>query len=121
MKTLKIIGTIIITFLLTNCNSMDDNYKGYLKDVQIYSPCVTNLTVVSGLKVATLSWKNPIGNIAVKNIIHLQDSVITLDGLVETYQLKNLEIKGYQISVYTVDKFNNFSVPASITIFPNGE
>ncbi|MFT3752130.1 MAG: DUF4998 domain-containing protein [Paludibacter sp.] len=100
---------------------MEDNYKGYLTDVKVYSPRVTDLTVVSGLKEATLSWKNPQGKIAVKNIVKLQDSTIVLNGLVETYKLTNLEIKGYVVSVYTVDKFNNFSVPATASIFPNGE
>ncbi|MDP4240326.1 MAG: DUF4998 domain-containing protein [Bacteroidota bacterium] len=121
MKTLKIIGTMMIAFLLTNCNSMEDNYKDYLSNVQTYSPRVINLAVVSGLKEATLTWTNPKGNIAVKNVITLQDSTIVLDGLVETYKLTNLEIKGYQVSVYTVDKFNNYSVPATLSIFPNGE
>jgi hypothetical protein len=78
---------------------MEDNYDGYLKNVQLYSPRVTNLEATSGLKEATLSWKNPQGNIAVKNAIFLKDSTIILDGLVETYKLTNLEIKGYQISV----------------------
>lgn len=121
MKALKIISFVFIATLLSNCTSMDDNYKDYLKNVPIYSPRVTNLVVVSGLKEATLSWKNPQGKIAVKNVITLQDSTIVLEGLAETYKLTNLEIKGYQVSVYTQDKFNNYSVPATIYIFPNGE
>lgn len=121
MRTIKIIGFLFIALFFTNCEKMDDNYKGYLADVKVYSPRVTNLTVVSGLKEATLSWKNPQGNIAVKNVIKLQDSTIMLNGLVENYKLTNLEIKGYTISVYTVDKFDNYSVPATISVFPNGE
>jgi hypothetical protein len=100
---------------------MEDKHKDYLKNVQVYSPRVTELNAVSGLKEATLTWKNPQGNIAVKNAILLQDSTIVLDSLIESYKLTNLEIKGYQISVYTIDKFNNYSVPASVSIFPNGE
>ena len=121
MKSLKIISLLLISLLFANCNSMEDNYKDYLKNVQVYSPRVTNLTAITALKEATLSWKNPQGTIAVKNAIRLQDSTIVLDSLVETYKLTNLEIKGYQISVYTIDKFNNFSIPATISIFPNGE
>ncbi|MEI6555646.1 MAG: DUF4998 domain-containing protein [Paludibacter sp.] len=121
MKILKIISLLLVSLLFANCDSMEDNYKDYLKNVQVYSPKVTNLTVINGLKEATLTWKNPQSNIAVKNAILLQDSTIVLDSLVETYKLTNLEIKGYQISVYTIDKFNNYSVPASISIFPNGE
>ncbi len=121
MKTLKIISFLFIALLLSNCDSMDENYKAYLDNVPVYSPRVTNLKVVSGLKEATLSWKNPKGKIAVKNAIKLQDSIIVLDKLTESYKLTNLEIKGYQVLVYTVDKFNNYSVPGSISIFPNGE
>jgi len=121
MKTLKIIGTIIIALLLANCDRMEDNYKDYLKNVQTYSPRVTNLKAVAGLKEATITWTNPKGNIAVKNVINIQDSVIVLDSMVETYKFTKLQIKGYQISVYTVDKFNNYSVPAIVSIFPNGE
>jgi len=121
MKTLKIIGFLFVALFFTNCEGMDENYKDYLTNVKVYSPRVTDLTVVSGLKEVTLSWKNPQGKIAVKNVIMLQDSTIMLDGLVETYKLTNLEIKGYAVSVYTLDKFDNYSVPATISIFPNGE
>ena len=121
MKTFKIFSVLLLSLLLSNCDDMNDNYQAYLENVKVYSPRVSNLTVVSGLKEATLNWKNPQGKIAVKNAVKLQDSIIVLDTLVETYKLTNLEIKGYQVSVYTLDKFNNYSVPVSISIFPNGE
>ncbi len=121
MKTIKITTLILVLFVWFGCDSMDDNYKEYLTNVKVYSPRVTNLQVISGLKEVTLSWTNPQGKIAVKNVVKLQDSIIVLDGLTETYKLTNLEIKGYQVSVFTLDKFNNYSVPATINIFPNGE
>jgi len=121
MKIFINFSIIILALLLTNCSKMDDNYKDYLINVQTYSPRVTNLEVVSGLRVATLNWKNPSGNIASKNAICFDDSTIILDKMAETYTLTNLEIKGYLISVYTIDQFNNYSVPATINIFPNGE
>lgn len=121
MKTTNIFAFLFVCMIFSSCNSMDDNYKHYLDDVEVYSPRITNLTAVSGLKEATLSWKNPKGSIAVKNAIRLEDSTIVLNGLVETYKLSQLEIRGYQISVYTIDQFNHYSVPATINIFPNGE
>ena len=121
MKTFKIIGFLFITLFFPNCEGMDENYKDYLSNVKVYSPRVTDITVVSGLKEVTLSWKNPQGKIAVKNVVKLQDSTIVLDRLTESYKLTNLEIKGYVVSVFTVDKYNNYSVPATISIFPNGE
>lgn len=121
MKSIKIITLLFLSLLLSNCNGMDDNYKDYLTNVKEYSPRVTDLTVVSGLKEVTLSWKNPQGKIAVKNAVKLQDSIIVLDTLTEAYKLTDLEIKGYEVSVYTLDKFGNYSVPATTSIFPNGE
>ncbi len=121
MKLYPTIILVLLAFVLTKCESIDSNYSDYLKNVKQYSPRVTDLTVQSGLKEATLLWKNPQGNIAVKNAILLQDSMIVLDGLTERYKLENLEIKGYAVSVFTVDKFGNYSVPAQTTIFPNGE
>lgn len=121
MKILIKFSVIILALMLTNCNSMEDNYNDYLNNVKTYSPRVTNLKAVSGLRVATLTWKNPNGNLAKKNAICFEDSTIILEPLVETYTLTNMDIKGYTISVYTIDQFNNYSVPASVSIFPNGE
>lgn len=121
MKKFKIFSLLFIALIMANCDSMEDNYKDYLKNVQVYSPRVTDLNAVSGLKEATLTWINPQGNIAVKNAILYGDTTIILDSLTETYHLTNLEIKGYQVSVFTVDKFDNYSVPATVYIFPNGE
>jgi len=121
MKNYNIFSVLFAVLLLISCDKMEDNYKDYLANVPVYSPRVTNLKFVSGLKEATLTWTNPVGDIAKKNVITLQDSTIVLDELTETYKLTNLEIIGYQVSVYTIDKFNNYSVPATVFIFPNGE
>lgn len=121
MKATSIFAYLSVCMTLFSCNSMDDNYKHYLDEVEIYSPRITNLAAVSGLKEATLTWKNPHGSIAVRNAIRVEDSTIVLTGLVENYKLTHLQIRGYQISVYTIDQFNHYSVPATINIFPNGE
>lgn len=121
MNKYKVITFFLVMLFAIGCEEMDDNYQGYLKDVQVYSPRVTDLVAVQGLKEVTLNWKNPAGSIAQKNAIMLEDSTIVLDSLVESYHLANLEIRGYQVSVYTIDSHNNYSVPATINIFPNGE
>ena len=61
MKTIKIIGFLLVALFFGSCEGMDENYKDYLTDVKVYSPRVTDLTVVSGLKEVTLYWKNQIG------------------------------------------------------------
>lgn len=121
MKKYKLVAFFLLLFFAFGCEEMDNNYKVYLEDVQVYSPRVTDLVAAQGLKEVTLNWKNPAGNIAQKNAIMLEDSTIVIDSLVESYHLTNLEIRGYQVSVYTIDSHNNFSIPATINIFPNGE
>jgi hypothetical protein len=100
---------------------MDDNYKKYLDIQRVYSPKISNLSAVVGLRTATLKWNNPEGNIAKKILIDYQDDSLKFNTMVDSAFLDNLEIKGYTISVYTLDTFNNYSVPVSIQIFPNGE
>ena len=49
MKILKIFSLVLLSFLLSNFDDMNDNYQTYLENVKVYSPRVSNLTVVSGL------------------------------------------------------------------------
>ncbi len=121
MKKIKTL--IILTFFIAlySCDKMDDNYKHYLELQRTYSPKVTNLSAQVGLKTATLTWDNPQGNIAQKIMVDYQDDSLTFETMVDSVTINDLEIKGYTISVYTIDAFNNYSVPATIQIFPNGE
>jgi hypothetical protein len=68
-----------------------------------------------------LFWENPTGNLAVKIKIEVKDDSIQsfiIDEMVDYYKLENLEIRGYDISVYTIDKYGNLSVPATVSAFP---
>ena len=121
MKKIVKMTAILLTLLMSGCDKMEDNYKDYQNNVKTYSPRVTNLTADEGLREATISWTNPDGNIAKKNAICFEDTTIILEPMVETYKLTDLEIKGYDILVYTIDQFDNYSVPATVSIFPNGE
>jgi len=119
----KIKTFIILTLFITvySCDKMDDNYREYLELQRTYSPKVTNLSAQVGLKTATLNWDNPQGDIAKKIMVDYQDDSLIFETMVDSVILNDLEIKGYNISVYTIDAFNNYSVPATIQIFPNGE
>ena len=119
MKHLIYIITIIFGF--TACDSMDDNYKDYLKDIPKYSPRVTNLNAVSSFQTVDLTWDNPAGNIAKKIMIDTQDTVLIIDEMVNHYKLENLEVKGYEISVYTIDAYGNSSIPTTIPAFPKAD
>lgn len=111
----------ILLFTLLSCDKMDDNYKQYLDDEQIYSPKISNLKATVGLKVAMLHWDNPKSDIAKKIVVDFEDGRLEFETMVDSALLEDLDIKGYTVSVYTIDAFNNYSIPTSIQIFPNGE
>ena len=112
---------VLSVFLLFSCDKMDDNYKKYLEIERIYAPKISNLTAAERLREATLYWDNPEGDIAKKIFIDYGDDSLLIDKMVDSAVITNLEIKGYTVSVYTIDAFDHRSVPVSITIFPNGE
>ena len=121
MKRIKIIGIIVIILGIAACSKMDDNYRHYLDKNTVYSPKISNLMAQVGLKQASLTWDNPPGNIAQKILIDYQDDSLWFDTMIDSVFLDSLEIKGYTISIFTIDEFDNYSVPTSIQIFPNGE
>jgi hypothetical protein len=120
-KSIKILIALAAILSISGCSKMDDNYIDYLKMEKVYAPKISNLTAVVGLKTAMLTWDNPEGDIAKKILIDYQDDSLRFETMVDTAVLENLEIKGYDVSVYTIDAFNNYSIPVTIQIFPNGE
>ena len=120
-KSIKILIALAAILNISGCSKMDDNYIDYLKMEKVYAPKISNLTAVVGLKTAMLTWDNPEGDIAKKILIDYQDDSLRFETMVDTAVLENLEIKGYDVSVYTIDAFNNYSIPVTIQIFPNGE
>ncbi len=121
MKIKQFIPLLAFLLLFAACSKMEDNYQQYLDMNLIYSPKVTHLTATVGLKQAVLRWENPPGDIAKRILVDYQDDSLRFETLVDSVFLDGLEIKGYRVSVYTIDAFNNYSVPAEIQIFPNGE
>jgi len=121
MKNIKTVGIILLMITFFACDKMEDNYKQYEDMQRMYSPKISNLSAVVGLKTATLKWDNPQGELAKKILVDYQDDSLRFESLVDSVTIDNLEIKGYDVSVYTIDAFNNYSVPVTIQIFPNGE
>ncbi len=119
----NILLPVIIAFsiFLANCTKMEDNYEQYLGDKTIYSPKVTNLEATVGLKQVLLKWDNPVGDVAKKILVDYQDSTIVSESIIDSILLMDLEVKGYDISVYTLDAFENRSIPETVSVFPNGE
>lgn len=121
MKIKHIILGALLFGSFAACEQMEDNYAGYLEEEKIYSPRVTDLSAREGLREATLYWTNPSGDIARQIRVDYGDSAFTTESMVDSMLLTGLEIKGYDVSVFTLDRFGNLSVPATIQIFPNGE
>lgn len=115
---LSILSSLLLLF--ASCEDMEESYEKYL-DNRVYSPRVTNLEAQIGFKTVTLSWDNPLGDIAQKIILEYDAQEIIFEDLIDTTVVSDLEIKGYEISVFTQDKYGNRSVPATIYVFPNGE
>ena len=115
---LYILSSLLLLF--ASCEDMEESYEKYL-DNRVYSPRVTNLEAQIGFKTVTLSWENPTGDIAHKIILEYDAQEIIFDELIDTTVVSDLEIKGYEMSVSTQDKYGNRSVPATIYVFPNGE
>jgi hypothetical protein len=118
----KLIFILLAVCFLAACDSMDANYRDYLKDIPQYSPRVTDLKAeVPERGTVVLTWTNPIGDTAVKIRIDTGDDQYDTDEMVATYTLEGLEIKGYTIAVYTIDRYGNPSVPSTVPAFPKPE
>jgi hypothetical protein len=120
MIKILILGPLLLV-LLSSCDKMEDNYEQYLEKEKIYPPKVMNLVAYEGLREVSLTWDNPSGDQAKKILVDYGDDSLLIETMVDSVHIVDLEIKGYNISVYTLDDYNNRSVPESTTIFPNGE
>ncbi len=69
----------------------------------------------------TLKWDNPESETAKYILVDYEDDSLFFEQMVDSVFIDSLEIKFYSISVYTLDEFNNKSIPVSVTVFPNGE
>lgn len=121
----KIFFVLATALSLYACDSMDSNYRDYLRNVQQYSPCIRNIEVtIPALYTILLTWENPPGNVAQKIKIVWgteENESIIFDEMITSYLLENMEIKGYDISVYTIDRYGNLSVPVTVVAFPGSE
>lgn len=118
----KLLFILWTGLVLVACDSMDANYRDYLNNVKQYAPRVTALSAeIPEVGKVILSWTNPIGDTAVKIRIDVDTTQYIINEMVETYTFEDLEIKGYTISVYTIDRFGNLSVPTSVQVFPKPE
>ena len=118
-KIIYILIAGLIVTLLGSCESIDYNYEEYMESVQKYSPRIKNLKATTDVGVINLKWDNPEGDLAVKIKIDAGGEYVVLsDEMISEYTFTDMPVKGYTISVYTIDKFGNLSVPQTINAFP---
>ena len=119
-----IFGLIASALMLAACDSMDSNYIDYLHNIKVYSPAITNLQHIDTYRMVALKWDNPqndiIEHIKITWDIGEKDTAVITPGIVDFYLMEDLEIRGYTISVYTIDKYGNLSVPSTVNAFPSG-
>ena len=106
------------------CDSMDSNYIDYLHNIKVYSPAVINLKHIDSYRTVELMWENPKGDVAQKITITWnvgeKDTAVIIPEMVDYYKIENMEIRGYDIAVFTIDRYDNLSVPARVNAFPSG-
>ncbi len=119
-KLIRLIAGFIflgLIFIISSCENMEDTYKDYMIE-RVYSPKVKNLKAINGFKEVTLKWDNPQGEIAKKIEIRYEDQKLIYDELINEVVIKNLLLKGYNMSVYTIDAQGNYSIPVVVYVFP---
>ena len=73
----------------------------------------------SELGIINLKWENPESNLIKKiKIVAGEDYEYISENIISEYTFENMPIKGYSISIYTIDKFGNLSVPQCVNAFP---
>ncbi|WP_352423224.1 DUF4998 domain-containing protein [Proteiniphilum sp.] len=123
MKSIKsiILALLLIAFVGNyGCDSMDDNFKQYLKEYN-YSGKIDSLRVYPGLERVILAWNNPKDQKSktIKVVYGADSTVLSYDTLVDSISIEGLTAgTGYEFIVYTMDAHNNLSVPTYITAFP---
>ncbi len=119
-KLIRLIAGFIflgLIFIISSCENMEDTYKDYMIE-RVYSPKVKNLKAINGFKEVTLKWDNPQGEIAKKIEIRYEDQKLIYNELINEVVIKNLLLKGYNMSVYTIDAQGNYSIPVVVYVFP---
>ena len=117
---LKLFGTLLAALAaaggFTSCDNMDALYTQYLQE-QNYSGKISNLQGQSGTGRVILTWTNPEDQISKKiKIVYGDDKQERVyDTLVDEASIDGLTASAYEFTVYTMDAYDNLSVPVSIS------
>lgn len=119
---LKLFGTLLAALAAAvgfiSCDNMDALYIQYLQE-QNYSGKISNLQGQSGTGRVILTWTNPEDQISKKIKIVYGDEMDrhekVFETLVDEASIDGLTSSAYEFTVYTMDAYDNLSVPVSIS------
>lgn len=126
MRNKLILLFVILVGLLTACSKMYDNIEKYA-DEQVYPAKYDTIIGYVGYERVEIelmkAGRIPADQIklgkAKKTIIEYDDQSITIDSLVSWVNITGLtQPKLYRFKVYTMDEFDNKSVPQEIALIP---
>lgn len=117
---------ITVLAIIYSCKGMYDNIEPYAKEIVYPAKYDTIISKVGFERVEIDLMKAgriPSSQISMgksqKTIIEYDNESITIDSLVSWVNVTNLtQSKLYRIRVYTIDEFNNKSVPQVIAVIP---
>lgn len=120
---------VFIVFVLSSCSKMYDNIQQYA-DEQVYPAKYDTIIGFIGYERVEIelmkAGRIPAADIklgkAKKTIIEYDDQKITMDSLVSWVNITGLtQPKLYRFRIYTIDEFDNKSVPQEIALIPYTE
>lgn len=126
MKNKLIPILAVVVLFLSSCSKMYDNIKQYA-DEQVYPAKYDTIIGYVGFERVEIelmkAGRIPSGEInlgkAKKTVVEYDDKVITMDSLVSWVNITGLtQPKLYRFHIYTIDDYNNKSVPQEIALIP---
>lgn len=120
IKSLIVAGLLVVFAGNYACDSMDDNFKQYLEEYN-YSGKIDSLRVYPGFERVILAWDNPKDqkSKSIRILYGADSTLLSFDTLIDSVSIDGLSAgTGYEFIVYTLDDYNNLSVPTYITAFP---
>ena len=125
MKNISLLIIIVISFLWS-CEDMYDKQKDFMGEVVYPAKYDTIIGYIGFERVEIelmkagriLSSEINLGK-AKKTVVEYDDQIVTIDSLVSYVSIGGLkQSKLYRFSVYTMDEFDNKSVPQEIALIP---
>lgn len=109
-----IIWLLLVLSAITGCESLEDTYADYAGTTRYLGKC-QNVNVAPGWKRLIVTWENHVDavieNIKITWVLNNVKKEVVLEKGTTEYSISDLENGVYEISVYSMDKDGNTSLP----------